>query len=196
MNEIIITTNPDSETQKGVKAIGMHSKYKNPKITIVMLWNFLDWINISKRYVIKVASLSRLVLILGSVTFTLPSYAQETKNTLASNKVTLTIKPHICVAPRGETSCISTIDISWSSTNNGDYCLQSDRTETPLLCWQNNNSGFYQHKLIFDKNITYLMNDELTRITLANAVMKFKSLKPHRKYKKRRSRFPWSISSL
>jgi hypothetical protein len=121
--------------------------------------------------------------------------AQEIKYK-STNNVKLTIKPHICVAPRGETNCISTIDISWKSTELGNYCLGSDNWDSSLQCWQNKSSGLYKHKLVFHQNISYFINDKATHMVLANAIMKYKSLKPHRKYKKRRSRFPWSITSL
>jgi len=137
----------------------------------------------------------KFLILISPMLFCSVSISQDTEINLISNKVELTIKPHICVAPRGEVSCISTIDISWKSTRNGDYCLGSDFTKSDLKCWKDKKSGFYQHKIVFSKNITYsIKNTEL--IVLAYAMMKFKSLKPHRKYKNRRSRFPWSITNL
>ncbi len=140
-------------------------------------------------------TVAKKILIFSFLFFVFCSYAQSTSQLLNAKNVVLTIEPHICVAPRGELSCLSTIDISWKSDTNGNYCLETDSTNNNLKCWQNNNSGFYQHKLVFNKNITYFINDELTKVTLANAIMQFKSLKPHRKYQKRRSRFPWSLGS-
>lgn len=124
------------------------------------------------------------------------SYSQDIDMPLDSSEITLTIKPNICVAPRGQESCISTIDISWISARKGNYCLNSNLSIQDLKCWENNDHGFYQHKLTFKQNITYVMSDQLKKVELVNAMMKFKSLKPHRKYKKRRSRFPWSINAL
>ncbi len=119
--------------------------------------------------------------------------AQEIKH-FSTKDVILTIKPHICIAPRDTLSCISTIDVSWESKGVGDYCLITDFVDERLRCWQNQSSGFFKHKIVFNKNITYLITDGDTKNILATAIMKYKSLKPHRKYRKRRNRFPWSIN--
>ena len=124
------------------------------------------------------------------------SYSQNTSMFLDSDEIILTIKPNICVAPRGQESCISTINISWESIRKGNYCLNSDLSIQSLKCWKSINRGFYQHKLTFKQNIIYMMSDKISNIKLVTAIMKFKSLKPHRKYKKRHSRFPWSLNAL
>lgn len=138
----------------------------------------------------------RILILSSLIILSSTSASQDIEKILTSNEVELTIKPHICVAPRGESSCISTIDISWKSIRNGDYCLETDFTNSQLQCWENKDSGFYQHKIVFNKNITYSIKDKKKQQILAYAIMKFKSLRPHRKYKSRRSRFPWSITSL
>jgi len=126
---------------------------------------------------------------------TLIAQAQPDASNKLINPVTLTIKPHICVAPRGESSCISTIDVSWESLYIGDFCLDTDVTSDKLACWQSKKKGYYQHKLIFDKNITYFIKDSLSNQEIVSAIMKFRSLKPNRKLNKRRNRFPWSLGS-
>ena len=113
-----------------------------------------------------------------------------------SNDFTLIIKPNICVAPRGMTSCISSFDINWESKMAGDFCLTSGLSETPLKCWQDSSKGFYRHKLIITENINYWLNRSGSTIKIINALVKFAALKPHRKHQRRRNRLPWSISSL
>ncbi len=122
--------------------------------------------------------------------------AQSSEQLLISEDMELTIKPNICVAPRGESTCISSIDINWTSRTKGNFCLASSYDEHDLFCWIDETSGFYRHKLIFNKDVLYSMSNKISHKTIVEAIMKFKVLKPHRGYKKRRSRFPWSLSSL
>jgi len=123
------------------------------------------------------------------------AYSQKIENPTQPNQVSLTIIPHICIAPRGTKSCISSIDIIWVSTHKGNYCLNSNLEKKLLACWNNTNKGTYQHQLVFNQNIIYKMLDSLSQESLAKAVMKFKTLKPQRQYKNRHKRFPWSIST-
>ncbi len=109
-----------------------------------------------------------------------------------NEKVTLIIKPHICVVPRNQKSCISTIDITWLSQQADDYCLSMENNDENLQCWQNSTTGFYEHKLIFDKNILYQI--KIQHEIVARSLMKLKTMKPHRKFKRRNNRFPWSLN--
>lgn len=139
--------------------------------------------------------MKKFVLLL-SLLYCLTAFSQDIKKLLESDDIILTIKPHICIAPRGEKSCISHIDISWRSIQKGNYCLDSSHSSTILKCWENADSGLYQHKLIFSQDVVYMIENAETHDYLVNSVLKFKLLKPHRKYKKRHNRFPWSIGSL
>jgi len=123
------------------------------------------------------------------------TFAQNFEERTQPNQVMLTIIPHICIAPRGTKSCISSIDIIWESTYKGHYCLNSNLDRTMLACWENADKGSYQHQLVFDQSILYKMFDSFDQKHLAQAVMKFKTLKPQRQYKSRHKRFPWSLSS-
>ncbi len=108
--------------------------------------------------------------------------------------VTLVIKPNICIAPRGESQCISRIDISWSSPTPADYCLH---VNTQLLqCWEQAQKGEFQHKIAISENLSYWVTHLGIQQILAQSTVKFAALKPHRKQMRRRSRLPWSIQSL
>lgn len=144
---------------------------------------FKDMIKIIKQLCI-------LMLVISQI-----SNSQEFTNPLESNNVSLTIIPHICVAPRGTTSCISRIEVLWESSKKGNFCLNSNLELKKLACWENIDKGTYQHKLIFDQNIIYTMIDAFKEITIAQDTLFFKKMKPHRNYNKRQKRFPWSINT-
>ncbi len=107
--------------------------------------------------------------------------------------VTLVVKPSICVAKRGETVCVSTMDISWQSGHISDYCLYSGRSVEPLQCWQGAAAGEFRDKVILDGDLEYWITESGQVRQLARAAVKLAALKPHRKQPRRRNRLPWSI---
>ena len=101
--------------------------------------------------------IKNIILIL-SISIVSLSHSQNIDTLVSSNEISLTVIPHICIAPRGKSSCISTVDIRWESINTGSFCLESDFSNSILQCWANSKSGFYQDKVIFrvsSKNITH-----------------------------------------
>jgi hypothetical protein len=127
--------------------------------------------------------------------------AQETQvNSLpgvaGEQPVSLIIKPHICVAPRGESSCISRIDVSWYSEQPLDLCLYVNEQDQSLLCWQQQRSGTYSHQVTLLSDLEYWLAKVPDNHLLARTLVKFAALQPHRKHNRRRNLLPWSIQSL
>jgi len=128
----------------------------------------------------------------------------STSNTYSA-QVTLTIKPTICVASRGERTCASTMDIDWTSSLPGDFCLYSNATKTqevaltkpgqPLQCWSDRDSGYHRDRVILDKHLDYWISDAKSQQRMTKVTVKIALLKPHRKYPRRRSRLPWSLTT-
>ncbi len=114
----------------------------------------------------------------------------------SDSQVELTIKPHICIAPRGESSCISRIDISWQSQSELDLCLHGSISSNVLQCWQQSKSGVFQHPVAIIKDLDYWLRSIDQERVLAHSAVKFATFKPHRKQMRRRNRLPWSIQSL
>ena len=110
--------------------------------------------------------------------------------------IKLTIKPHICIAPRGQSSCISRIEVSWESPSVLDICLFSSMEESQLQCWEQAQSGYYEHKVSIISNLEYWLTPFDQQLKLAHSLVKFAALKPHRKHNRRRNHLPWSIQSL
>ncbi len=112
---------------------------------------------------------------------------------LSTAEVTLVVKPNICVAPRGEASCTSSMDIRWTSSRSGAYCLHSNRSAQPLFCWYGEASGQYLDRVKLSEDLHYRISVVDSRDWLASVTVKLAALKPHRRYPRRRNRLPWSI---
>ncbi|WP_223789489.1 DUF3019 domain-containing protein [Marinicella meishanensis] len=110
--------------------------------------------------------------------------------------IILTIKPHICIAPRGESSCISRIEVSWQSDRLTDVCLHAGMADEPLNCWQQSRSGEFVHRITILKDLDYWLTALGTAQIVIKSTVKYAALRPHRKHKRRRSQLPWSIQSL
>src|SRR5690606_33500601 len=51
-------------------------------------------------------------------------------------RVTLAVKPVLCITDEREESCALSILVEWRSSRPGSYCLHNDLTSAPLRCWQ------------------------------------------------------------
>ncbi len=122
--------------------------------------------------------------------------AQSSDPDAEGSEFKLTIKPHICIAPRGQTSCISRIDVYWESNRLADVCLYSSIDSAQLQCWEQHQAGMFQHKVSLIKNLDYWLTPLNQQLMLVKSSVKFAALKPHRKHSRRRNQLPWSIQSL
>ncbi len=125
-----------------------------------------------------------------------PSFAVQPESNESIEDVKLIIRPHICIAPRGQTSCISRIEVLWESPSLLDVCLYSSLAQEQLQCWEQAQSGNYEHKVTIISDLEYWLTPFDQQLKLAHSLVKFVALKPHRKYNRRRNHLPWSIQSL
>lgn len=82
-------------------------------------------------------------------------------------EVLLIIKPNICVAQRGQKTCTSSMDINWSSSIKGAYCLHSNHSSGALLCWSNAAMGQHSDKVKLTKDLHYWLVFDETNITIS-----------------------------
>ncbi len=120
----------------------------------------------------------------------LNTFAQEPA---AVPKVIITIKPNICIAPRGEKTCTSSMDISWTSNIPSDYCLRVNLSSAPLHCWEAAAQGSYRHHVKLTGDLEYWIALAESVQQLAVSTVKLAALKPHRNFPRRRNRLPWSV---
>lgn len=110
-------------------------------------------------------------------------------------EMSLIIKPNICIAPRGEKTCVSSMDIEWISSVTGDYCLYSKTSSIqPLFCWYAEQRGGFEDRVKLTEDLEYWMVTPDSPARLAVVVVKLAALKPHRQFPRRRNRLPWSIT--
>jgi hypothetical protein len=124
------------------------------------------------------------------------SKRQEATTSVNPANITLTIRPHICIAPRGESSCISRIELSWKSDRLTDVCLHTGLEDAPLNCWNQSRSGEYDHRVTILNDLDYWLAALGSAQVVVKSTVKYAALRPHRKHKRRRSVLPWSIQSL
>jgi hypothetical protein len=122
-----------------------------------------------------------------------PLQAQQPTNT--DHGVKLIIKPHICVAPRGEASCISWIDVFWESEQATDLCLYVSEQDQSLKCWQQQRAGSHRHHVTLADNLDFWLASIRDNTLLASSTVKFAALQPHRKHNRRRNALPWSFQT-
>ena len=113
----------------------------------------------------------------------------------AEQPVKLIIKPHICVAPRGESSCISWIDVFWESEQTTDLCLYVSEQDESLKCWQQQRAGSHRHHVTLVDNLDFWLASIQNNTLLARSTVKFAALQPHRKHNRRRNALPWSLQA-
>lgn len=121
---------------------------------------------------------------------------QRTPALVNPANITLTIRPHICIAPRGESSCISRIEVSWQSDRLTDVCLHTGVEDAPLNCWNQSRSGEFDHRVTILNDLDYWLTAIGSAQVVVKSTVKYAALRPHRKHKRRRSVLPWSIQSL
>lgn len=107
--------------------------------------------------------------------------------------VKIKVKPNICVAPRNMKNCISTVNIRWTSSVSGHYCLRSSVDKSSLDCWDNTSSGVYYHRVNINNDVVYWMVLDGYLQKFSETTLEFAKLTPHRKYPRRNNRLPWSI---
>ena len=123
------------------------------------------------------------------------SPVQAQQPAVTNNEVRLIIKPHICVAPRGESSCISWIDVFWESNQPTDLCLYVSEQDQSLKCWQQQLEGNHRHHVTLVDNLDFWLASIQNNTLLARSTVKFAALQPHRKHNRRRNALPWSLQT-
>ncbi len=111
-----------------------------------------------------------------------------------SAEISLQVQPNICISPRGQAHCISTLLVTWQARDADHFCLHSDfLTRTRLGCWQEASEGRFKHHVLLNSRLNYWITRHGDERPLANAQVQLALLKPHRKQPARRSRLPWSL---
>ncbi|RYZ94334.1 MAG: DUF3019 domain-containing protein [Moraxellaceae bacterium] len=73
-----------------------------------------------------------LTLVIGSLLYPVYAHADDAK---------LSIKPSRCIALHEGQVCYQSLKINWRTSVTDNYCLYSQKNNTPIMCWDNLSQG-------------------------------------------------------
>jgi hypothetical protein len=108
-------------------------------------------------------------------------------------RVTLSVKPVLCITDSREESCSLSILVSWRSTRAGSYCLHNELATGPLRCWQLAESGMHVEERVVDQTFRYWLADGASQARLAEATLDVLSASTDDRRRNRQRRHVWDI---
>ena len=114
------------------------------------------------------------------------AYAQD-------GRVTLSVRPVLCITDGREDSCAISILVTWRSDDAGAYCLHSDLAQEPLRCWQLAASGMIAEERVIEETFSYWLTDGTSGARLAEATLEVMTTESDDRRRNRRRRHVWDI---
>ncbi len=108
-------------------------------------------------------------------------------------RVTLTVKPVLCITDSREESCELSILVVWRSDSAGRYCLHNDLARQPIQCWQLASAGMVVEDRVVDETFHYWLTNGETDARLAEATLDVMSTETDDRRRQRRRRHVWDI---
>ena len=97
-------------------------------------------------------------------------------NAAVAEETIFSVKPKRCVSMHKGQTCYQKLKFSWSVKILDDYCLFSSEQETPIKCWEQENSGKFQYEFVSDNNIVYQLRREGSEKILGQQEIKVESV--------------------
>jgi hypothetical protein len=108
-------------------------------------------------------------------------------------RVTLTVKPVLCITDRREESCALTILVAWRSDVPGSFCLHNALVETPLQCWERASTGMVVEERIIKDPLRYWLTDGDSETPVAEAELDVLTMESDDRRRHRQRRHVWDI---
>jgi hypothetical protein len=108
-------------------------------------------------------------------------------------RVTLTVKPMLCITDKREESCALSILVSWRSNRAGSFCLHNDFTSDPLRCWQLAEAGMVVEERIVSDTFRYWLTGDGSAARVAEATLDVMSADTEDRRRQRQRRHVWDI---
>lgn len=108
-------------------------------------------------------------------------------------RVTLSVKPVLCITDSREESCALSILVSWRSSEAGRYCLYSDLSDGPLRCWERAEAGMHVEQREVRETFRYWLADGTSAVRLAEATLDVLSANSDDRRRHRPRRHVWDI---
>ena len=135
--------------------------------------------------IITSITLTKLAILLFTLSTGLPSYAAQSVNI---KEAKLELKPAKCVSLHQGQTCYADVELTWQSPITNDFCLLSSTQTQPLACWQQSNHGHFEGEIASDSNVVFTLVVKGNTKPLASAQLKMAWV-----YKKKRSSVTWRV---
>jgi len=111
----------------------------------------------------------------------------------ADARVSLSVKPSLCITDRRDNACELSISISWRSDVAGAFCLHSDLSEEPIQCWHGTTSGAVVEERAVSETFAYWLTDAVSSERVAETRLEVMTTDSDDRRRNRRRRHVWDI---
>jgi hypothetical protein len=108
-------------------------------------------------------------------------------------RVTLSVKPVLCITDAREDSCALSILVAWRSSRPGSYCLYNDLSNDPLRCWQVAEGGMVVEERVVEDTVHYWLTAGASTVRVAEASLDVVSASSDDRRRNRQRRHVWDI---
>lgn len=108
-------------------------------------------------------------------------------------RVTLSVKPMLCITDNREESCALSILVSWRSNRAGSFCLHNDLSAEPLRCWQTAEAGMLVEERVVEETFRYWLTGAATEVRVAEATLDVMTAESDDRRRQRQRRHVWDI---
>ncbi len=108
-------------------------------------------------------------------------------------RVTLNVKPMLCITDSREESCALSILVSWRSNRAGSFCLHSELATEPLRCWETAEAGMLVEERVVQDTFRYWLTGDGSSGRVAEATLDVMSAETDDRRRQRQRRHVWDI---
>jgi hypothetical protein len=108
-------------------------------------------------------------------------------------RVTLSVKPMLCITDTREESCELSILVSWRSNRAGSFCLHNDLSNEPLRCWQTAETGMLVEERVVQDTFSYWLTSDASDARVAEATLDVMTAATDDRRRQRQRRHVWDI---
>lgn len=120
--------------------------------------------------------------------------ALSTAESETDSEMQLTVKPVLCITDKRTPSCETSFLIFWQSGTKGYYCLFNDFDQSPLRCWNDENTGRLSDDRSVRQDFSYWMTANEYNVRLAAVTVEVLRMDSDDRRRRRRTRHVWDIN--
>jgi hypothetical protein len=108
-------------------------------------------------------------------------------------RVSLSVKPMLCITDSREESCALSILVSWRSDRAGSFCLHNDFSTAPLRCWETAAAGMIVEERVVQETFRYWLTNDASDARVAEATLDVMTAAAEDRRRLRQRRHVWDI---